>query len=154
MPDRLPQTNLTQQMLRWQIAQQKESVERARTAVCELADRKARNDANIVAAKKAVAEIENAARNVGEASAVEKQRLRSQLHAQRATIERQILENLEGSERAARHDEAEKSALKSLEVYERQLGELDAAHGPLTEELYQALRAFVDDQNSSSSEGG
>ena len=142
MADRTPCVWLAQQTLRWQAAEQRAACERGRVAVLELADRRARNDANIRATRQALSELE--AQIALAPTPLERAKLNANAAALRATAARQELENLEGAERAARHDESLRAAAESLARYEAQLADLEAAHGRLTEERYRQLRSSID----------
>jgi hypothetical protein len=129
---------LAQQTLRWQAAEQTAAAERARVAVLELAVRRSKNAVNREASAKALGQL--AIQVEAAPTAIERARLRSQAAGIAATAARQELEDLEGAERAARHDEQLAAALASAADYGRKLEALDAAHGPLTAETYAALR--------------
>lgn len=135
--------DLSQQMLRWQIAEQETAVQRNRVAVLEMVERKRNNDANIFAAKGYIQQIE--AKLKEQSTPLERQKLLAARAQQHSTIERQVLENMEGAERANGYDEAIVAALKTKREYEQQLNDLEQAHGRMTDEQYQALRKGLND---------
>ena len=142
MADSVPCPRLTQQTLRWQLAEQLTAAERARVAVLELLDRRHRNDANIAATRKALADLDASLPALQ--TPLERAKCRSTRAALEATVARQELENLEGLERALRHDEALAAALRAADDMQRRLTVLDAAHGMLTDDLYDRLRQQLD----------
>lgn len=143
MADAVPDYHLSIQMLRFQAAEQVAAIERGRASVLELVARKLANDCNIAAAQRAISELEKSAKTA--TVLIEKQRLLVQLAAQRSTIERQRLENMEGAERASKHDEAIDAAQKALKRFRGQLADLEKAHGDLTDDKYRELRAILID---------
>lgn len=67
---------------------------------------------------------------------VEIQRIKSNIAAQQANIERQRLEILEMVDRKGRHEENILAAQRAIADLEQQLAQLSQAHGELTEEVY------------------
>lgn len=61
--------------------------------------------------------------------AVELQRLRAQMAAQQATIERQLLENMELQDRVQRNDTNIEASRKALVELQNRYDDLDKAHG-------------------------
>ena len=130
-----PQSFLGIQTLRMQVAEQLTALERHRLAILEMVDRRMRNETNIAAARLAITELEKVPPN----GAVSTQRRRMEIAAQQHTIERQILENLEGAERAARSADAITSTHEALARYRHDLAAMENAHGKLTEEAFTDL---------------
>lgn len=116
---------LSQQLLIYNLAEQSCAVERAKLAILEMLDREVKNNTNIANAEKVIQELES----IDKDSLIEKQRLRMQVAAQRHTIERQLLENLEGQQRITSHREQIKSALAAREKFQFDLDSSITAHG-------------------------
>jgi hypothetical protein len=74
---------------------------------------------------------------------VEQQRLRSQIAAQIATIERQKLEVLELVDRKLRHEENIEAACQAINDMQAQLNSLANAHGVLNDQAYHSLSALI-----------
>lgn len=141
MSDVTPDYDLSQQQLRYQIAEQTMAIERNRLAVIELLARTRRNNTNIEAAGVAIEQLKIETPT----TATAKQKVKSQIAAQVATIERQKLENLEAKERAQLHSEQMLTAVKARNEYGEQLNSLEETHGKLDyEEITQSLMEMSD----------
>ena len=120
---------LSQQTLRSAIAEQAASIERAKLATAEMWDRFDKNNVNMGAATKVITELSEAERE--KKGPLEKQRLRLQISAQRHTIERQLLENMEGEARIISYSEQLKAAIAAKRQYEFDLQRSIEAHGEI-----------------------
>ena len=123
------------QTLRMQVAEQQAAIQRARLAALEMVDRRQRNERNIQAAKLTIEELGRAAPD----SPIGQQKVRMEIAAQQHTIERQILENLEGEQRAEQALERARAAVKSELEYTNNLSAMEEAHGALDEAAFLAL---------------
>lgn len=123
-----------QQRLVWQIAQQVAAQEQNKYAIMDLAGKMKRNEENISLSELDLLKYQEERR--GEESPLEKQKVKSYVASQRATIERQILENLEIRERLSRHKSDIEASFSAAERYRKNLADLQAAHGPLPQDHY------------------
>jgi hypothetical protein len=74
---------------------------------------------------------------------VEQQRIKSQVAAQWATVERQRLEILELVDRKRRNEENIDAALRAIDELKESLAALADAHGALDDAAYQRLAGEV-----------
>lgn len=74
---------------------------------------------------------------------LEQQRLRSQIAAQRANIERQRLDILEMADRLQRHEANIAASEQAIAEMERQLLQLEETHGLLTEARFEDLKSSL-----------
>lgn len=118
---------LGQQTLAWQVAEQKTAVERHRLQIVEMHDRIARNNVNIAATQKAIAELRKKA-----GTAVEGQRRKVEIAALEHTVEKQRLENMEAKERYLTSLKGIESAAKAATDFAANLTDMNAAHGDFT----------------------
>jgi|SRR3990167_78734 len=137
--DAVPTPYLGIQTLKMQVADQLAAIERHKLAVIEMLDRQQKNANNIAAARRAIAEMEMSRPD----TSIGKQRLKSQIAAQHNTIERQLLENLEGSERAEKALENVEACRRSAGKYGQDLADMEKTHGPLTNELFDTIMASL-----------
>lgn len=137
-----PAKDLSQQLFKMNIAEQELQIQKQKTAIIELVDRKRNNEENIRNALKNIEELTKQQQNTDDTK-INKQRIAAQKAAQLANIERQKLENLEGTERALIHEEQLNSAIKSKLQYETDLKNLEDAHGIFDESMYNSLKKYL-----------
>lgn len=143
MADVMPDYQLSTQMLRWKLAEQRLSLEKSRVVILEMADRSRRNLVNVEAAKLELDRL-IALLATDDKTPLDKQRLRLQIAGQKATIERQLLENMEGAERAVKQDEVMEASIRTIGEMEKQLKGLEETHGVLDESTFMAIRKSID----------
>lgn len=116
---------LVQQTFRMQITDQEAAIQRNWTQILEAVDLQKKNDINITAAQKAVTELEEAETKTN----LEAQKKKMQIAAQKHTIERQLLENMEAEEKINRLTSMIEDAKRAKNDYETKLKLSIDAHG-------------------------
>lgn len=134
--DKLPiDLALTQQFLYSNIADQQALIERNKVAILELLFRAEKNNINIEAARKYIKIQEE----LTPSKPLEVQKKKVEIASQNATIERQIMENLEGQERLIRHKETIAAAELAKIELQKTLQESEEAHTKLIDDFLKSV---------------
>lgn len=123
--DATPDWELSQQLIRMQIAEQDWTLERHKHGIMEQLTKIKNNLININGTRLVLKELEEKQDLTG----ISLQRSKSQIAAHNATLERQILENMEAEDRIQYYKDAIKATIKAKEDYITRLHELEKVHG-------------------------